>query len=355
VGSWFDTLFGDWWQAFATLRGGLGWDWTTGLWLGAGLALLVLGRMVGAYGSRLPEFLPRPAAVYAVGAFLGLAGLAVLIRPLGGLPGVPMVLAMVGGLAAVAGLASLVLLGRGLTTLDVLPAVRGLSRENRELVRASSDCGARLERAERAERDLGRRNEELTWEVAQLREALADKDRALGEERLRDDLTGLFNRTHFVNRLREEFERGQRNERLPQPLFIGLQGLERLSERDQEWVLAKAGQVIKETLRMGDLGARYGERAFLVVASDAPPSGVVRFAMRLHKALKRGLRKGPDNRALPVRCAYVLVDLDLELREFSDFLEVCNHVLLRVPHQAPDRLVRLSGQSRQPGTLASHP
>jgi diguanylate cyclase (GGDEF)-like protein len=340
------------WQALKTL---IVWDWSTLGWLGVGLLLVLLGRTVGAYGKRLPEFLPRPAAVTALGTALGLAGAAGLAVPLVQLPGMAWVLGVALAGAILAGVVSLFLLGRGLFALDVLPMARALSAEKRDLLRQSGDCGARLERAERAERGLELRNEELTWEISRLQQALAERDQALQGQRLRDDRTGLFNPAHFVERLQEEFERGQRSGNLPQPLFIGVQGLDGLDESVREWVLGQTGKIIKATLRLEDLAAHYAEREFLVVATDASADGMVPLARRLHRALKRGLRKGPDGQALGLHFAFVVVDLGVEFREFADFLEICNQVLLQVRHQPADRLVRVSGGAPSPTAVAGHP
>ena len=343
MASWWQKLFGGWLEQFHTVATYLGWGAGSLAWALGGLLLAVMGRMVTAYGGRLPEFVPRPAAVYALGVFLVTAGASGILVPLLRLPGVPVLLFITLLLAATAGLVSLGLLGRGLTTLDLLPAVRGLNAEKHALEKTTEDCGARLERAERAERELGRRCEELSWEVTSLQEALADKDRALKNERVHDELTGLFNRSHLVERLREEFERGQRNGWLPRALFIGVHGLDNLTEREREWVLARTGGIIKQSLRLEDLAAHYAEREFLVIATDASHEGVVALARRMHKALNRGLRRGSQNQALPVSCSFVQVDMDVEPTEFADFLEVINRVLLAVRRQPANRLVRLTG------------
>jgi diguanylate cyclase (GGDEF)-like protein len=341
--SWWERLFGGWVAQFQTTSVYLGWGWDSLAWATGGLMLAVMGRMVGAYGGRLPDFVPRPAAIYALGLFLGAAGAAGILVPLLRLPGIPILLFIALLLAATAGLVSLGLLGRGLTTLDLLPAVRGLNAEKQALERQTGDCGVRLERAERAERELGRRCEELGWEVSRLQEALADKDRALKNERVHDELTGLYNRAHFVERLREEFERGQRSGWLPRALFVGMHGMDDLPEREREWVLARAGGIIKQSLRLEDLASHYAEREFLLIATDATPEGVAALAKRLHKALNRGLRRGSQQQVLPVRCAYVQVELEVEPTEFTDYLEVLNRVLLGVRRQPADRLVRLTG------------
>jgi diguanylate cyclase (GGDEF)-like protein len=125
----------------------------------------------------------------------------------------------------------------------------------------------------------------------------------LQEERLRtaalyDDLTGLPNRTLFLDRLRQTIQRGRRqSEHGYGVLFLDLDGFkvinDSLGHAAGDRLLIQVAERIRGSLRDSDTAARFGGDEFLIlldpVDSEFAPAGV---ADRLHAALSRPFHVG---------------------------------------------------------------
>lgn len=189
-------------------------------------------------------------------------------------------------------------------------------------------------------------------ELARLRDQAASDNQRLAAERqaavrqaeqmrIREEGSGLYTRAHFVERLREEFERASRRGQLPLPLFIGLQGLEPLDEQQRQAMLDQAGRIVREDLRLPDLACRFGDTQLLVVPCETDTKGAAALARRLHRRLKRGLGRAGGSQRVTVSCVFVLLDFDVHLQRFEDYLEACDRSAAEVPNQPANRLTRL--------------
>jgi diguanylate cyclase (GGDEF)-like protein len=90
---------------------------------------------------------------------------------------------------------------------------------------------------------------------------------------VRDSLTGLYNRGHFLARLREEIERSRRE---AQSLALILIDVDRFKAINDSFghaagdaVLERLGQVLVDALRPYDLIARYGGEEFVALLPGA--------------------------------------------------------------------------------------
>lgn len=102
----------------------------------------------------------------------------------------------------------------------------------------------------------------------QLHEAMAQ----LAEIAVRDELTGLFNRRHFLERLDEALARSERGNL---PLHVALIDLDHFKlVNDQhghqvgDLVLRKFSDVAKRELRRSDVVARYGGEEFIILFTE---------------------------------------------------------------------------------------
>lgn len=128
--------------------------------------------------------------------------------------------------------------------------------------------------------------------LAQQRTHLEDTNRqlesALGrleEIAIRDPLTGLYNRRHFLERLEQELARA---ERTGQGFHIALIDLDRFKDINDRYghnagdeVLRRFADVARETLRKSDLMARYGGEEFIVLFPDGRVNDIVAVMDRL--------------------------------------------------------------------------
>lgn len=100
-----------------------------------------------------------------------------------------------------------------------------------------------------------------------------------------DPLTGLANRRAFHSRLRDEWRRARRYKSSLSLLLIDIDGLKRINDErghsvgDQ--VLRTAAHAINTTMRVTDVGARWGGDEFAIVAPNTIRSAAQRLARRL--------------------------------------------------------------------------
>ncbi|MDP9796923.1 diguanylate cyclase (GGDEF)-like protein [Catenuloplanes nepalensis] len=131
--------------------------------------------------------------------------------------------------------------------------------------------------------------------VALEHEELVARLRAREEELERaafyDHLTGLPNRTHFRERLREAMGRGD----VHGVLFFDLDGFKRVNDVHGHDVgdelLIRVAARLRDELREKDVAARFGGDEFLVLLDDVEhPSRMVRIARRMQAAVSRPYR-----------------------------------------------------------------
>ncbi len=105
-----------------------------------------------------------------------------------------------------------------------------------------------------------------------------------------DEMTGLYNHRHFVQRLEEEIRRSQRYGHTTGLILIDLDHFKRVNDQHGHVVgdqaLRHAADRIREQLRRTDLPARYGGEEFAVILPETPLPQAVLLADRLRVALR---------------------------------------------------------------------
>ncbi|MBI3317792.1 MAG: GGDEF domain-containing protein [Candidatus Omnitrophica bacterium] len=141
--------------------------------------------------------------------------------------------------------------------------------------------------------------------VVLLLAALAAVGMVWTAERLRqmattDELTGLYNRRFFLERLGIEVERAKRYGRNLSCLMIDVNGFKRINDSlghpMGDWVLRQTAQALKARLRQTDLLARFGGDEFVVAL---PETDLAR-ARQVEEKLRQLSIEGPwEHPALP--------------------------------------------------------
>ena len=106
---------------------------------------------------------------------------------------------------------------------------------------------------------------------------------------IRDSLTDLFNRRHFMERIDEEFSRASRRR---SPLHLALIDLDHFKQINDTWghqagdqVLVRFAETARNTLRRSDLVARYGGEEFVILFTDGQASDIRQVLERLRASL----------------------------------------------------------------------
>ena len=110
----------------------------------------------------------------------------------------------------------------------------------------------------------------------------ADQLAALSET---DSLTGLLNARGFASRLRAEIKRSKRYREPLTLLFLDLDGLKRINDRDGHRAgsaaLREVGSVIHTALRESDVAARWGGDEFTILAPNTSREAAFTLAERV--------------------------------------------------------------------------
>ncbi|MGE5443873.1 MAG: diguanylate cyclase [Ignavibacteriales bacterium] len=106
---------------------------------------------------------------------------------------------------------------------------------------------------------------------------------------IRDELTGLFNKRYFTNRLSEEYERAKR---YGVPLSLCIFDIDNFKLINDTYghifgdqVLKQVGRLTSETVRHVDIAARYGGEEFTVLFTHTTLENAVIIAERIHRAI----------------------------------------------------------------------
>jgi diguanylate cyclase (GGDEF)-like protein len=129
------------------------------------------------------------------------------------------------------------------------------------------------------------RIEELQQEVEEKNSQLAELNRRLQGLAITDDLTGLFNRRHFIERLRQEFARSKRFLMYLSCIMVDIDNFKKINDQwghqTGDKVLKELGALLKRSHRTHDLAARYGGEEFIMTLCQTDHQGAMLFAEQL--------------------------------------------------------------------------
>jgi diguanylate cyclase (GGDEF)-like protein len=106
-----------------------------------------------------------------------------------------------------------------------------------------------------------------------------------------DDLTGLFNRRHILDRFHEEFEKVRRLKTSLSCIIADIDHFKSVNDRfghlAGDEVLKQVAHMLKGTIRPYDIVGRYGGEEFLIVLPDTGPTDARNFAERIRACVKQ--------------------------------------------------------------------
>jgi diguanylate cyclase (GGDEF)-like protein len=117
----------------------------------------------------------------------------------------------------------------------------------------------------------------------------------------RDSLTGLYNRRHFEEQVREEIERSQRYHRPFSIVLLDLNDLKQINDRyghlAGDRVLTVLSEVLMQNIRANDVVARYGGDEFVMLLPETQKAGAQLMTQRIREQLSGRviiLKNGPS-------------------------------------------------------------
>jgi diguanylate cyclase (GGDEF)-like protein/putative nucleotidyltransferase with HDIG domain len=119
---------------------------------------------------------------------------------------------------------------------------------------------------------------------------------AKAEQRARvDELTGLFNRRHFDERLGEEIDRNSRHGGMLSLIFLDLDFFKAYNDKHGhiagDKILAQIGQLIEKSIRNIDIAFRYGGDEFAVLLPQSEADNAFVVAERVRGKIASEMRK----------------------------------------------------------------
>ncbi|MEM9069846.1 MAG: diguanylate cyclase [Myxococcota bacterium] len=145
---------------------------------------------------------------------------------------------------------------------------------------------------------LVRQLESLLVEKEALEAQLRAANQKLAEEATTDVLTGLANKRALEEALARDLARASRME---QELSLVVVDVDHFKQFNDRWghstgdeVLRAVGQLLRDTVRTGDVAARYGGEEFVLVLPNTDPEGALTVAERVRSLLEEASIEGPE-------------------------------------------------------------
>jgi diguanylate cyclase (GGDEF)-like protein len=176
----------------------------------------------------------------------------------------------------------------------------------------------------------------LAYDNARRRELLSEQART-------DELTGLFNRRHFHERLAAELARAQRDQAPVGLVLLDVDDFKRVNDvhghpvGDQ--VLVAFGQVLTGHVRAGDVVCRTGGEEFAVILPNADEAEGAHAAQRLVEAV----RTATWGEAGPITASAGVAVAPGDAATVATLFKAADECLLAAKSQGKDRVVLHAG------------
>lgn len=184
-----------------------------------------------------------------------------------------------------------------------------------------------MQQLERANRDLQRVN------------------RRLQEVSITDELTGLYNRRHFWDRLDSEFKRAVRYGDQISCLLLDIDKFKDLNDTYGHPVgdlaLKELGKILKTECRGTDIVARFGGEEFIILLGRTNPEGATQFAERLRRIVEThpfSLEEGDGEIHITLSIGVVSYPNE-EIRAINDLVRLADDALYRAKNEGRNRVV----------------
>ena len=163
--------------------------------------------------------------------------------------------------------------------LTALAAQAAVAIDNADLYRKLHELNLSLEQ----------KVQERTADLVRANERLSVLNRELEESAITDSLTQVFNRRHFMERLRQEVKRAHRYGTPVSLLLFDIDHFKLVNDtyghQAGDAVLAGVAETIKSRLRETDLLARYGGEEFCLIATAMGQGEAVLLADRMRQLI----------------------------------------------------------------------
>jgi diguanylate cyclase (GGDEF)-like protein len=145
--------------------------------------------------------------------------------------------------------------------------------------------------------------------------ALWQSEKKFRELSITDDLTRLYNSRHFFNQITKEIERTNRYEHPLSLLMLDLDNFKKYNDAfghiAGDEVLAKAGGILRDSLRKTDTAYRYGGEEFAILLPETKGEEALHFAERIRQAFESQDLTIPEKQNLSVTVSLGVVQYEI--------------------------------------------
>ncbi len=149
---------------------------------------------------------------------------------------------------------------------------------------------------------------------------------------LTDELTGLFNKRYFMDRLKEEVARARRNKQCLSLIFCDIDHFKKINDTYGhsvgDLVLMEIGGILAgqidelnviSRLRKSDIVARYGGEEFVVILPETDESGGFLVAEKMRNAIEKHIFR-IEKSEVKLTMSFGVADLYLESGDFKELI-----------------------------------
>jgi len=162
-----------------------------------------------------------------------------------------------------------------------------------------------------------------------------------------DPITGVFNRRHLHVRLDEELQRSRRHNIPVAVLVLDIDDFKRINDSYGhlvgDLVLRDVAEILRRSVRVFDICARFGGDEFVIVMPGSAPAGAARIAERIREHIAAYT---PGDRRLTHLSLTASIGLAMSFPESTaaDVLDRADRALYTAKHQGKNRVSTLEQQ-----------
>lgn len=167
-------------------------------------------------------------------------------------------------------------------------------------------------------------------DVATNRRQLQAANKELQRLSSTDRLTGLFNRGHWEEMLRQDYARHRRYDSNAALVMFDIDHFKKINDsyghQAGDTVIQQTANLIRQNMRDADIAGRYGGEEFVVLLPDTDNEGAVMFAERLRQAVE-DLEVIHESHNIRFTISLGIADLSLPTNGYAQLIERADNAL----------------------------
>ena len=145
-----------------------------------------------------------------------------------------------------------------------------------------------------------------------------------------DRLTGLFNRGHWEEMLRQDYARHRRYDSNAALVMFDIDHFKKINDQyghqAGDAVIQQTANLIRQNMRGADVAGRYGGEEFVVLLPDTDSEGAVMFAERLRQSAE-AYEVNHENHSIRFTISFGIADLSLPTSGYAQLIERADSAL----------------------------